>query len=584
MRYSVWGTHDNACIHVPTPPTQPFPKNLHGAKVRFTGIAHHVGATTSYYIPDSSYFEILEPGTEDPFAVPEHTAADIAAGRVPVGAPTKFKGLVTGVADLAVYLRGADAAVCVRLQPPWDKPANSPDSFADYGPLPALKVGDEVEVMGWPIRCNTDDRIALFDLVSCGAKVLRHGDRPAPVVTTFTRIASGEHTSDLVEVRGRLLTWQVEGLGRGQWRTTMLLKGDGTKMTFVNESSVLHPFDTLKPTDDVLLKAVVDRATEQTPRRLRLLSPTDAKSLGLSAEIINNRFWLYGGGGLALLALFSGWIFALRKSIRSKTEAATLLEQKVNDRTTELRQTQTELSKALEQERELGELKSRFVTMVSHEFRTPLGIIMTSVELLKHYSADLPDEEKANQLNDIHASTKLMGGLMEQVLVLGRVEAGKLSYRPLPVDLHGFNAKLTDETLSATNRKCVIKTSTAGSLADAQADEALLRHIFGNLISNAVKYSPEGSTVEFITHRDGSEAVVQVIDHGIGIPEKDRALLYEAFHRCSNVGDTPGTGLGLVIVKRCVDLHHGSIDFTSEVGKGTTFIVRLPLFSNSLPS
>jgi len=162
--------------------------------------------------------------------------------------------------------------------------------------------------------------------------------------------------------------------------------------------------------------------------------------------------------------------------------------------------------------------------------------------------------------------------------VLGRVEAGKLGCKAAPCDLGVLAGKLTDECLSATNRKCPVTWRAQGDLDGANADESLLRHIFSNLISNAVKYSSADSEVTFTVRREGNDAVFQVIDQGIGIPEADRARLFEAFHRCSNVGEIPGTGLGLVIVKRCVDLHGGSLDIDSEVGKGTTFTVRLPLF------
>ena len=246
--------------------------------------------------------------------------------------------------------------------------------------------------------------------------------------------------------------------------------------------------------------------------------------------------------------------------------------------TAALSKAQSELTRALDQERELGELKSRFVTMVSHEFRTPLGIIMSAVELLQHYSDRLPDDEKQRQLQEIQSSTKHMGGLMEQVLLLGRAEAGKLTCKPLPLDIACFAERIIDETQSISNRKCPIILQTKGDITNASADEALLRHILGNLIANAVKYSPDGSEVVLRIHRAGNEVHFDVIDCGIGIPEKDRARLFEAFHRCSNVGDTPGTGLGLVIVKRCVDLHGGSMDVASTPGRGTTFTVRLPLF------
>jgi signal transduction histidine kinase len=230
-------------------------------------------------------------------------------------------------------------------------------------------------------------------------------------------------------------------------------------------------------------------------------------------------------------------------------------------------------------EREVNELKSRFVTTVSHEFRTPLGITMSAVELLQHYEDRLPAEEKTQLLEDIHSSTRNMAGLMEQVLVLGRVDAGKLGCNPAPLDLEVFARKLTDEQLSLTNRKCSIEWTSENELAGAYADENLLRHIFTNLLNNAVKYSPEGSSVHFSACRQGPMAVFTIRDSGIGIPEEDMPHLFEAFHRASNVGNIPGTGLGLVLSKRCTELHSGSLQVQSKLGAGTTFTVRIPAWT-----
>jgi signal transduction histidine kinase len=227
-------------------------------------------------------------------------------------------------------------------------------------------------------------------------------------------------------------------------------------------------------------------------------------------------------------------------------------------------------------EREVNELKNRFVTTVSHEFRTPLGITMSAVELLQHYEDRLPPEEKKQLLDDIHASTRNMAGLMEQVLVLGRVDAGKLGCKPLPLDLDAFARKLTDEQLAFTAHKCPIEWTAENDLAGAQVDEALLRHIFNNLISNGVKYSAPGSPVQFSARREGPMVVFTVGDCGIGIPEEDLTHLFEAFHRASNVGNIPGTGLGLVLSQRCVELHGGSLQVESKLGVGTTFTVRIP--------
>jgi signal transduction histidine kinase len=221
--------------------------------------------------------------------------------------------------------------------------------------------------------------------------------------------------------------------------------------------------------------------------------------------------------------------------------------------------------------------------MVSHEFRTPLGIIMSAIELIRHYDDRLPPEQRKELQMDIFHSTQHMAGMMEQMLVLGRVEAGKLACQPAPCDLETLAGKLTDECLSATNQKCVIRWRAEGDLSGAMADEALLRHIFNNLIHNAVKYSPPAGEVVFTVRREAAHAVFQVIDHGIGIPQADLKNLFEAFHRGSNVGEIPGTGLGLVIVKRCVDLHDGTLRLDSVVGQGTTLTVELPLFPGCGP-
>ncbi len=235
----------------------------------------------------------------------------------------------------------------------------------------------------------------------------------------------------------------------------------------------------------------------------------------------------------------------------------------------------------LKMERELSELKSRFVSMVSHEFRTPLGITMSAVELLRNHLDQLDHAKRQELFDDIFGSTQHMAGLMEQVLLLGRVEAGKLAYRPAPVDLPALCEKLVDESLSATNRRCPIQMNLDRAFPGASADESLLRHILTNLLSNAVKYSPAGVPVELGLRREGGRAVLTVRDRGIGIPEGDLPKLFQAFHRAANVGDIQGTGLGLVIVKRCVDLHGGTIEVQSQPGAGTTFTVRLPAVAPS---
>lgn len=248
---------------------------------------------------------------------------------------------------------------------------------------------------------------------------------------------------------------------------------------------------------------------------------------------------------------------------------------------TQRKAAEAELLKSLAREKELGQLKSNFVSMVSHEFRTPLGVIMSSAEILENYLDQLEPEDRREQLVSIRKNTRRMADLMEEVLVLGMVEAGKLDYKPTALDFPAFCRRLVDELQSATNNKCLVQISTPEDVNSAFADERLLQHVFNNLLSNAVKYSPAGSTVHFEIERDADSAVCRIRDHGMGIPDSDLERLFSAFYRGRNAGQVPGTGLGLTIVKRCVELHRGKIKVESTVGRGTTVTVKLPLFATN---
>lgn len=255
-----------------------------------------------------------------------------------------------------------------------------------------------------------------------------------------------------------------------------------------------------------------------------------------------------------------------------------VIQAAVND-ITQRKQAEAELLKSLAREKELGQLKSNFVSMVSHEFRTPLGVIMSSAEILENYLDQLDPDDRREQLLSIRKNTRRMADLMEEVLLLGMVEAGKLDFRPAALDFGAFCRRLVDELQSATSNKCSVQIAAAEETQAAFADERLLQHVFTNLLSNAVKYSPAGSTVHLDVERDGDYAICRVRDHGVGIPEADLERLFSAFYRGRNVGQAPGTGLGLTIVKRCVELHRGKIKVESAVGQGTTVTVKLPLFA-----
>jgi signal transduction histidine kinase len=244
----------------------------------------------------------------------------------------------------------------------------------------------------------------------------------------------------------------------------------------------------------------------------------------------------------------------------------------------ERKRAEAELLRTLAREKELGQLKSTFVSMVSHEFRTPLAIIQSSAEILRDYFPQLEAFQREEQLQSIIKNTQRMAGIMEEILVLSRLDSGKMEFKPAPLDLTRFCHTVVDQVLSATGRQCPIELCLRAPVPEAHADERLLGYILSNLLGNAVKYSPPGQPVHFSFEREDSHVLCRICDQGIGIPAADQPWLFNAFHRGRNVGERPGTGLGLVLVKRCVELHRGQIRIESTLGKGTQVTLRLPVF------
>jgi signal transduction histidine kinase len=245
-----------------------------------------------------------------------------------------------------------------------------------------------------------------------------------------------------------------------------------------------------------------------------------------------------------------------------------------------------EIKKALDKEKELNELKSQFVSMVSHEFRTPMATILFSAGLLETYGNKWSEDKKQTHLKRIQASVKQMTELLDIILVIGQVEANKLEFKPAPLNLEKFCHELIEDQQHLAGSNYEILFQCQGEFADVVMDEKLLRHILNNLLSNAIKYSPQGGKIRFelsaqeIEQPSGTVekfAVFEIEDQGIGIPQAEQKNLFTTFHRASNVGTISGTGLGLAIVKKSVELHGGTITFSSEENAGTIFTVTLPV-------
>lgn len=250
---------------------------------------------------------------------------------------------------------------------------------------------------------------------------------------------------------------------------------------------------------------------------------------------------------------------------------------------THRKQAENEMRKALEKERELSELKSNFVTTVSHEFRTPLSTILSSADMLEFYAGECSIEKQLEHIQRIQAASLNMKDLLSDVLVLERAEAKKVKFEPAPMNVLTFCENLVDEMRinDQNQHQLVFEPQTTLPEIRGYMDAKLMRQILTNLLSNALKYSPVGSTVTFRLGHDETNAYFEVQDQGIGIPASDQVRLFEAFHRATNVGMISGNGLGLAIVKQSVEFHQGKIHLMSRENEGTVVQVTLPLQPNA---
>lgn len=255
------------------------------------------------------------------------------------------------------------------------------------------------------------------------------------------------------------------------------------------------------------------------------------------------------------------------------------LEEKVRIRTAELYEANKELTKALEKEREINELKSRIVLNVSHGFKTPLTSILSSAQLLQMYAEkDHPFKQKiAKHAMKIENSVRALNNLLTSVLFFGKADANKMEYKPKKMFMGAFVKELMDTIKAGIENEVTIKTDFGTLPKTITSDSEILYQTFENLLSNAVKYSKDGGEVLFSLDYQDGVLIGKIEDFGIGIPESEQSQLFDRFFRAKNVGIVEGSGLGLSIVKKCLEVLNGEITFDSKIKKGTTFEVRIPV-------
>lgn len=258
------------------------------------------------------------------------------------------------------------------------------------------------------------------------------------------------------------------------------------------------------------------------------------------------------------------------------------LEATVNERTIELQSTldalkasKDELTISLEKEKEVNDLKSRFVSMASHEFRTPLSTILSSISLLAKYTSAEDQHKRDKHIDRVKSSVKSLTDILNEFLSLGKIEEGKVEVRPEVFDITEFISTIINEMNVLLKPGQEFEYTHVG-ISTVNSDSNLLKHVIVNLLSNAIKFSPEHSIISIECTIKDNRVIIKITDQGIGIPKKDQVHLFERFFRATNVTNIQGTGLGLHIVGRYVDLLNGTITYHSELEKGSKFTIQFP--------
>jgi PAS domain S-box-containing protein len=263
----------------------------------------------------------------------------------------------------------------------------------------------------------------------------------------------------------------------------------------------------------------------------------------------------------------------LNSELESKVEERTLI---LREALQELERSQQELSEALNKEKELNEIKSRFVSMASHEFRTPLSTVLSSASLIGRYTQGDEQDKRDRHIKRIKDSVRHLNVLLEDFLSLGKLEEGRIRAECAPFNVREFKAEVVDEMKMILKEGQTIEPGfTGGDHFDT--DSKLLKNILINLLSNAIKFSGDNGVIRLNIDNSGNQLTVSVIDQGLGISEEDQQHLFSTFFRGKNVVNIEGTGLGLHIVKQYVELLQGNIELFSKLNEGTRVTVTIPL-------
>ena len=266
-------------------------------------------------------------------------------------------------------------------------------------------------------------------------------------------------------------------------------------------------------------------------------------------------------------------IKTLNAELEAKVEERTLILREALQR---LEESQKELSEMLQKEKELSEIKSRFVSMASHEFRTPLSTVLSSASLLSKYTSAEDQDKRTRHIEKIKGAVKHLNDILEDFLSLGKLDEGKVESHSSEFNLEAFLYDLVDEAKGLLKKDQHIHFMYQGA-QEVLSDKKLLKNILVNLITNAIKFSPEDGIINMRADVDDGHGIIVVSDNGIGIPKADLEQIFSSFYRAANATNIQGTGLGLHIVKRFTELMGGSVTIDSELDRGTTVTINIPV-------
>lgn len=544
------------------------PLDLLNAAVEVEGVAVPQPGNSSkasgmrVLLPGSSHLRVKQAGNADAFARPSKTLREMRDPKLDNGERYRMKGTVTYWSDAGwFYFTDGTSSARGNSEAYLRGVIGWPYRIAP-GYNPPLKPGDEVEVVG--MRRNLGSAIA--HLVHCEWRVTGTGEPPLYEPVTVRDVLDGDYEGDAVSLAGRLDDVQIARDGQGFYNHMLWTTSDDRIIQVLVQKKQIEPVP-IKPGEFFRVPGTVSfsqsSSNPKTAFRLNVNQLSDLAVLPPPPMWRNPAMARGIAIGSVVMLLGAAWIFTLRRQVKAQTA--------------QLRESAQQLQHQLEHEKELSEMKSRFVFTVSHEFRNPLAAIMSCADVLQRTRGGISAEDHECQIDGIQQNVRRMADMMEELLLLGRSESGRLQCQPETTDVRALCLQIIDQVRSATSARCPVRLEADANLPPSRIDPGLLHHILTNLITNAVKYSPTGSEVELRIEAGESSLVFIISDHGPGISENDQAHLFEPFYRGRDVGTISGSGLGLAIVQRCVQAHGGSIQIDSQPGEGTRATVRLPV-------